>query len=103
MVRMVAFSNILRHNTAWTFLSQRLLYLARSLSLRRSLRPSGKNSEKKRVFQFARSVLDLFSILLPRIGFLVGVLTLQRKLKPNTNGCLKISLSMIKLVLILSH
>jgi hypothetical protein len=94
--------SIPRHNSALIYLSQELLFPVRNLSLRRSPRLNGRNSERRRVYLYVRSALDLFSILLLRIGYLGGALTLRRRLKQSMSGCSKTSLNMTRQVSILS-
>jgi hypothetical protein len=97
-----AFSSIPRLNSVLTYLTLRSLSLDRSQCQKKSLRLSGRNSERRRVYLCVRSALDLFSILSLRIGYLAGAPTLPRRLKPSMSGCSKTSLNMTRQVLILS-
>ena len=95
--------SIPRLSGVWTYQSPRLSPQDKSQHQRRSPRPNGRNSERRRVFLPDRSVLVLFSIPLPMTGYQDGVQTARRKLKPSTIGSKRTSPSILKLVLIPSQ
>ena len=93
--------SIPRHNSALIYLSQELSFPVRNLSLRRSPRQSGRNSERRRVYRLVKRDQGWFSIQSQTIGCLVGAPTLRRRSKPNTIGFKRTSPSMIRPVSIL--
>ena len=87
---------------AWSYPSPRSWHPDRNRPLKRSLRPSGRSLGRKRVCRPGRRDLVWFSMRSLRIGYPDGVQIAKRRLKRNTSGSWRISLSTLRVGLIRS-